>query len=55
MKNLDQASYFGNHYGQTVLDINYLIDIASKNNFVFLGLAEGVVCDRQDILIFRKN
>ena len=54
-KNLDISSYFSDEYGHTVMKIRYFPEQASKYGFESRGSAEKCICDRQDLIVFRKT
>ena len=54
-KNLDISSYFSDEYGHTVMKISYFTEQARKFGFEILGSAEKCICDRQDLIVFRKT
>ena len=53
-KSVDISSYFSDEYGHTVMTIDYFVNKAKDYGFEFLGSAEKVICDRQDLIILRK-
>ena len=53
-KNLDISSYFSDQYGHTVMSTDYFVGKASNFGLGYLGSAQKVICDRQDMVIFRK-
>lgn len=54
-KNLDISSYFSDQYGHTVMSTDYFVSKASNFDLDYLGSAQKVICDRQDMIIFKKN
>jgi|TARA_B110000908_G_scaffold8787_2_gene10859 ubiquinone/menaquinone biosynthesis C-methylase UbiE len=54
-KSLDISSYFSSEYGHTVMDTNYFINKAKQYGFHYIGSAEKSICDRQDLIIFKKS
>lgn len=54
-KNLDISSYFSEEYGHTVMSIEYFVEKASKYNLDYIGSSQKVICDRQDMIIFKKT
>tara|TARA_B100000780_G_C21097519_1_gene442720 strand:+ start:99 stop:947 length:849 start_codon:yes stop_codon:yes gene_type:complete len=53
-KSVDISSYFSDEYGHTVMKTDYFVKKARDYGFELLGVAEKVICDRQDLLILRK-
>jgi SAM-dependent methyltransferase len=53
-KSVDIASYFGSEYGHTLMTIDYFSRQAKSFGLELLSSAERVICDRQDMVIFRK-
>ena len=53
--NVDISTYFPDEYGQTVMTTNYFCSLASKHSWEYLGSADEVICNRQDLICLRRR
>ncbi len=53
-KSVDISSYFSDEYGHTVMTIEYFSDQAKNFGLELIGASSKVICDRQDLICFRK-
>ncbi|MDC3123558.1 class I SAM-dependent methyltransferase [Gammaproteobacteria bacterium] len=52
---VDISSYFPDEYGQTVMTKSYFVAAALEQGFILKGVAEAVICDRQDLFCFELS
>jgi hypothetical protein len=48
------ASYFGESYGNTIMTPDFIREKWSESGFEVLGIAEGVSCARQDLVVLQR-
>jgi SAM-dependent methyltransferase len=53
-KSVDISTYFGSKYGNTLLSRKFIDDHFNHYGFKVLGVSEGVICDRQDLVVLKK-
>lgn len=53
-ESVDISSYFSDEYGHTVMTIEYFSDQAKNFGLELIGASSKVICDRQDLICFRK-
>jgi ubiquinone/menaquinone biosynthesis C-methylase UbiE len=51
---VDMASYFGESYGNTIMTPDFIREKWSESGFEVLGIAEGVSCARQDLVVLQR-
>lgn len=53
-KSVDISTYFGSAYGNTVLSRKFIDENFNHYGFKVLGVSEGVICERQDLVALKK-
>lgn len=53
-KSVDISTYFGSKYGNTVLSRKFIDEHFNHYGLKVLGVSEGVICNRQDLVALRK-
>ena len=54
-KSVDISSYFGEAYGNTIINRDFVDKNFNKYDFSVLGISEGVICERQDLIVLQHK
>lgn len=53
-RSVDISSYFGESYGSTIMTRDHIYKNMNKYGFTVLGISEGVICERQDLVVLQR-